>query len=88
MIRLRPFERHAILFLLRHLAVGLGGAVLFAALILLADLGGLRSLAWRDPQGWLYLGLLFFGLVVTFGSVAMGVAIMGLGEERDDPAEK
>lgn len=88
MLSLKPFERHAIQFLLRHLAVGLGGAVLFAGLILAADLGGLRTLAWRDPQGWLYLLLLFFGLVVTFGSLAMGMAIMSLGEERDGPAEE
>ena len=87
MSKLKPFERHAIAFLLRHLAVGLAGAVLFTILILAADLGGLRAMAWRDPQGWLYLALLFFGLVVTFGSLAMGVAIMGLGEERDGPGE-
>jgi len=86
MLSLKPFERHAIAFLLRHLAAGLGGALLFAALILAADLGGLRTLAWHDPQGWLYLMLLFFGLAVTFGSLAMGVAIMSLGEERDGPA--
>lgn len=88
MARLKPFERHAVLFLLRHLAIGLGSAALFALLILAVDLGGLRSLAWRDPQGWLYLALLFFGLVVTFGSLAMGAAVMGLGEERDRPTDE
>ena len=33
------------------------------------------------------LGLLLFGLVVTFGSVAMGTAIMALGQRGDDSGQ-
>lgn len=80
---LRPFERDAILFLVRHLVIGLIAAVGFAALILALDLGGLRRLTVADEDGWLYLALLLFGLAVTFGSLAMGVSVMGLGRERD-----
>ena len=81
--RLRPFERSAILFLLRHLIVGLLGAAVFGTLILAADIGGIRRLAWASEHGWLYILLLFFGLSITFGSLAMGVSIMSLGRERD-----
>lgn len=81
--RLRPFERDAILFLLRHLVVGLVAALAFAALILALDVGGLRRLLVADGDGWLYLALLLFGLAITFGSLAMGVSVMTLGQERD-----
>ena len=73
----------AVRFLVRHLVVGLGAAVLFGGLLVLADVGGLRRLAAADESGWLYLALLFFGLSVTFGSAAMGVSVMNLGRERD-----
>ncbi len=74
----------AVRFLVRHLTVGLGAAVLFGGLLILADVGGLRRLAAADENGWLYLLLLFFGLAVTFGSAAMGVSVMNLGRERDE----
>ena len=81
--RLRPFERSAVAFLLRHLTVGLLGAAVFGTLILVADIGGIRTLAWASEHGWLFVVLLFFGLSITFGSVAMGISIMSLGRERD-----
>jgi hypothetical protein len=81
--KLRPFERDAIGFLLRHLGVGALGSALFGGVILWNDLAGIRSLALAEEGGWLALGLLFFGLFVTFGSLAMGAAIMGLGREED-----
>jgi hypothetical protein len=34
-------------------------------------------------DGLLALFLLFFGLAVSFGSVAMGVGVMALGRDRD-----
>ena len=83
MTTLRPFERDAIRFLLRHLAVGLVAALAFGTLILVADVGGIRRLAWASEDGWLFVVLLFFGLSITFGSIAMGVSIMSLGRERD-----
>jgi hypothetical protein len=83
MARLKPFERHAVGFLLRHLGVGAIGSALFGGLILWSDLAGIRSLALAEEGGWLALGLLFFGLFVTFGSLAMGAAIMGLGHGED-----
>ena len=83
MARLKPFERDAVGFLLRHLGVGAIGSALFGGLILWSDLAGIRSLALAEEGGWLALGLLFFGLFVTFGSLAVGAAIMGLGRKED-----
>ena len=75
-------ERQLIGFLLRHLLVGLLAAALFGGLVLWFDLSGIRSMAAADEDGWLFLVLLFFGLCVTFGSVAMGCGVMGLARDR------
>ncbi|SMF79823.1 hypothetical protein SAMN06265365_13516 [Tistlia consotensis] len=73
-----------LLYLGGHLVVGLLAAVLFCAALLAFDLFGLRGLLLGDAEGWLAGGLLLFGLAVTFGSVAMGIGVMGL--ERDPRA--
>lgn len=69
--------------LLRLLAVnGLAGAsvaVLMLGGLLALNPGGLRDLMLADRDGGIALALLLFGLIVTFGSVAMGSAIMALG---------
>ncbi len=75
-------ERHAIGFLLQHLVVGLLAAALFGGLLLWTDFAGIRSMAAADEDGWLFLVLLFFGLGVTFGSVAMGIGVMSLARDR------
>ena len=83
MARLKPFERDAVGYLLRHLALGLLGSALFGGLIMWTDFAGIRSLALAEEGGWLALGLLFFGLFVTFGSLTLGAAIMGFGRSQD-----
>jgi hypothetical protein len=50
--------------------------------LLLADPFGLRDLILADSSPGTPLGLLLFGFVVTFGSTAMGSAIMALGEKQ------
>jgi hypothetical protein len=75
----RPFVG----FLLRHLLAGTVGAMAFGGLILWRDVAGLRTLIDASPDGILYLLMLFFGLWITFGSIAMAVGVMQLGEERD-----
>ncbi len=75
-------ERQLIRFFLQHLLVGLLAAALFGGLVLWFDLAGIRSMAAADEDGWLFLTLLFFGLCVTFGSVAMGCGVMGLARDR------
>jgi hypothetical protein len=76
-------ERAAIMFLLRHMLVGIVGALLFGALVLYFDIAHLRSLAGESNGGWMTLALFFFGLVITFGGLAMGVGVMSLGQDED-----
>lgn len=79
----RTPEYEGVRFLLHHVVGGFVGAVAFLALILVFDLAGLRALIFESPHGWVAGALLLFGLIVTFGSVAMGAAVMLLGRDRD-----
>jgi hypothetical protein len=69
--------------LLRLLAINLAIGATIAALmlggLLALNPGNLRGLILGDRNGPAALVLLAFGLVVTFGSVAMGTAVMALG---------
>jgi hypothetical protein len=66
-------------FLVGHALIGIAVGVLFVAAILALDIAGLKGLILRGADGALALGLLLFGVSVTFGSAAMGAAVMGLG---------
>ncbi|MDR3437605.1 hypothetical protein [Telmatospirillum sp.] len=81
MMKLLRHERVAVMFLIRHLLVGVVGALLFGGLVLLLDIAHLRSLAAQSQDGVLTLALFFFGLTITFGSVAMGIGIMSLAQD-------
>lgn len=78
-----PKEREPLVFLARHLCYGLAAGATFGGLVLATDLGHIRTMAMDSPNPVLVLILMFFGLFVTFGSVAMGVGIMGLGTEDE-----
>lgn len=80
---LKHHERHALKFLLQHLAVGSIGGIVFGVLLLWTDLGGIRTMAMRSDSTVMILVLLFFGLFITFGSVGMGIGIMSQGEDRN-----
>jgi hypothetical protein len=71
--------------LLRLLATNLAIGVTVATLMLLGLMAlnpsGLRDLIFADRDGAAAAALLVFGLIVTFGSVAMGTAIMALGRK-------
>lgn len=67
-------------FLALHLACGVTAALVFGSAILASDLSHIRTLALDSPHPVLILVLMYFGLAVTFGSAAMGVGIMGLGD--------
>jgi hypothetical protein len=73
--------------LFRLLAINLAAGVV-AALLLLGGLlalnpHGLRGLIFADRSPTTAIGLLLFGLLITFGSTAMGTAIMALGGRGD-----
>jgi len=69
-----------------NFAAGVAVAVLLVGGLLLLNPGGLRDLILADASPGTALGLLLFGFVVTFGSTAMGSAIMAMGhlEAGDD----
>lgn len=72
-------------FLIRHLLYGIAGGLVFGGGLLLLDFADLYSLISGSQEPLLWLLLLFFGLFATFGSVAMGVGVMSLGDHRDYP---
>jgi hypothetical protein len=77
--------RHSLLQLplFRLLAINLAAGIMVAALMLGGLLAlnphGLRDLILADSSPATAAGLLLFGFVITFGSTAMGTAIMTLG---------
>ncbi len=82
MKRAPPLMRQPLLRLLAiNLVAGASVAVLMLAGLLTLDPLKLRELMFAD--GATAPALLLFGLVVTFGSTAMGTAIMTLGKEHN-----
>ena len=79
---LRRHERVFIIFLLRHLLIGVAGALAFGTALLSLDLFSLRTLIFGSDEPFLFGLLLFFGLFVTFGSVAMGIGIMTIDNDE------
>ena len=79
---LHRHERIFIVFLLRHLLIGVAGALAFGMALLGLDLFNLRTLIVGSDEPVLFGLLLFFGLFVTFGSVAMGIGIMTIDSEE------
>jgi len=67
-----------------NLAIGATVAALMLGGLLALNPYGLRDLIVADRSPLTALGLLLFGFVVTFGSVAMGTAVMAIGRgDRD-----
>lgn len=65
-------------FLAFHAAIGASVAVLVVAGLILTDAHALGRLIAQDRDPVIAVALLLFGFVITLGSAAMGVAIMGL----------
>lgn len=62
-----------------NLAAGAAAAVLLLGGLLALNPHGLRDLILADRSPGTAIGLLLFGLFITFGSTAMGTAIMAMG---------
>ncbi len=69
-----------------NLAAGAAAAVLLLGGLLALNPHGLRDLILADRSPGTAIGLLLFGLFITFGSTAMGTAIMALGGFADGGA--
>ena len=84
-VRRLKHPRNALLRLLAiNLAAGLAVAILLVGGLLALNPGGLRELIFADRSPGIALGLLLVSFFVTFGSTAMGTAIMALGRSDDD----
>lgn len=70
-------------YVLPHLLAGCLAGLTAAAAIVATNLGSLRDLMMQSEDGWLAGLLLAFGFVVTFGSAAIGRAIMHVGEGKN-----
>jgi hypothetical protein len=92
MLRTAAFSRMAIFrvplfrLLAINLAAGAAAAVLLLCGLLALNPHGLRDLILADRSPATAIGLLLFGLFITFGSTAMGTAIMALGGLADSGA--
>ncbi len=74
-----PLLRQPLLRLLAvNLTAGIAIAVLMLGGLMALNPGNLRDLILADRDSIVTLGLLLFGLLITFGSAAMGTAIMTL----------
>ncbi|PWC53606.1 hypothetical protein [Azospirillum sp. TSO22-1] len=76
---MKPFEREAVFFLLNHLLSGMAGAVVLGLGLLVCDVANLRTLIFASESAFVAAFLLFASLMITFGSVAMGIGIMSMG---------
>lgn len=79
---LNPKEKEALKFLGIHLVYGIAAALTFGGAVLATDLSHIRTLALDSAHPVLIIVMMFFGLLITFGSVSMAVGIMSLA--RDD----
>ena len=82
---MQPFEKSFVMFLLKHLVGGASGGIALGTGLLVLDIANLRTLVGQSEDGLIAVFLLFFGLIITFGSVATAVGIMTMNGfiERD-----
>jgi len=67
-----------------NLAIGAVVTVLLVGGLLALNPSGLRDLIFADRAPGVALGLLLMSFFITFGSTAMGTAIMALGQREEE----
>lgn len=87
LLPLNAKERKMLRFVAMHSLCGLAAGLTFGLAVLYTNLGNLRTLALESTSPIMVLGLFFFGLFVTFGSVGMGVGIMALARDEERELE-
>ncbi len=75
-VLMQAFEKPLVFFLLKHVTSGATGGLALGLGLLVLDIAGLRTLMGQSEDGVIAILLLFFGLMVTFGAIAMAVGIM------------
>lgn len=79
-----PLREPLLRLLAVNLAIGICVASVMLAGLLVLNPGGLRTLILADRAPGAAFGLLLFGFLITFGSAAMGSAVMALGQKPPD----
>lgn len=74
-------------FLALHCAMGVAFGIVFAAALILVDLGGIKGLLVESSAPVVPMILLFASCALTFGALKMGIAIMSLPLEAPDEDE-
>lgn len=81
-------KNELLVFLAKHMIVGLIAGELILGALLFLDVGGLRSLIWSSSDRGLALFMLILFFALTFGSLGMGAGVVGLvgegGRDRDN----
>jgi len=92
-VRVPPVQRAAsgrsplLRFLALNLGIGVGIGVALAAAAILSDFGGLKSLISGTEAPLVAVAMLYVMFALTFGSLAMGVAVMALPYGPNGPVE-
>ena len=74
-------------FLATYLAFGLAAGGVFTTVLLMTNAAGLRDLLEGDGHPIIAKTMLYIMMALTFGSLAMGAAVMLLPRERRDSDE-
>lgn len=79
---------HLVRFLGLHMASGIAVGVIIASLMIFTNLAGLKDLLVEAQEPFIAIFLLYAFNALTFGSVAMGIAVMtmpydGICDMRD-----
>lgn len=74
-------------FLGLHLALGMAIGMGFAAVTIMTNTAGLKTLLEASDQPYLAMFLLYFMLALTFGSLAMGIGVMNMPLEKPTPGD-
>jgi hypothetical protein len=72
-------------FLIRHALIGAAIGIAFTAVILVLDIGSIRTMTRGSAEGTGIRLLLAFFVSTTFASAQMGVAVMFPPSPKDDP---
>lgn len=68
-----------------HVAIGFGIAVAFVAMLLVADVAGLRHLVLETRGGWIGGVMILISSWVVFAGVQFAIAVMRLAEKPGAP---
>lgn len=83
---MEPFRRnHLVRFLAQHCAAGVIAGLVFCGAVLAMDVAQMRTLLLGSNHMGVGLYLFIGSICGTFGSVAMAVGVMRLGDHRDHP---